>query len=93
MVVSSACWLMAGAGAPLGSLSCWKAPWLARNLTCAARGWHASTYSSGEGGLPWNTPDSTGKESVCQPFRAARAEVPRVQDAHPPLQARSKAHG
>ena len=57
---------------------------LVRRLTCTARDWHASPYSSG---LPWYTPDCIGQEPVCHPFRPTRAFA-RVQDAHPPLQAR-----
>ena len=38
--------------------------------------WHASTYSGGERGLPCNTPYSSRKGSVRQPFKATRAHVP-----------------
>ncbi len=47
-----------------------------RDAGCALPSTVSSTKSSGESGLPWKTPDPTGKASVCQPLKATRAVVP-----------------
>ena len=39
-------------------------------------GWTARTNSRGDRGLPWKTPDWTGKRAVCQPLKATLAVVP-----------------
>jgi hypothetical protein len=36
-------------------------------------GWAARTKSKGEMGLPWKTPDWTGKVDVCLPLKATLA--------------------
>ena len=57
----------------------WETCCCARSLACAAIGCAASTKRSGDSGLPWKTPESTGKASVCQPLKATRAVVPECK--------------
>ena len=40
-----------------------------------ARGWAATTYRSGERGLPWGTPLRTGKGAVRHPLKRTLASV------------------
>ena len=65
----------------------WTTCCCARSLACAAIGCAASTKRSGDSGLPWMTPESTGK---AQPLKATRVRA-GVQEMHPALRSGPKA--